>query len=483
MNESAARSVTAVRALEASDRERAVWSDEDRAAASRDAAQAVGAKAPREAFVAARADLALERLGERHPGFVAAVRAFAWRPWIAAVIGVVAIVAGFATDRIGGEGRINLLAPPVLALLAWNLAVYAFLLVRTLRRTPVAASSAPGALRRAIMALATRLPRARLALRPAPVAAAIAAFAAAWTARAASLYAFRAARILHTAAALFAAGVIAGLYVRGLAFEYRATWESTFLEAGQVHGLLAFALAPGAWLTGIGVPDAAHLASIRRGALPGSENAASWLHLYAATLVVVVIVPRALLALVDGTRERRRARGFALPLDEPYFRRLARGFDEEPYRIRVVPYSYTVAPAMDEPLRALLRRAFGAPSEISVAPTVAYGGEERLTQEHVPAGTGLAAALFNAAATPEPASQGAFVAALAAPGRDVVALVDESALRSRWIDADARIAERRRAWREVLAARGVSAVFVTLTHPDLAAAEAALHAATAQGGE
>jgi hypothetical protein len=484
MNETAARNVTAVRALETSDRDRAVWSDDDRAAASRDSARVVGASAPREVFLATRAALALERLGERHPAFAATVRAFAWRPWIAPAILALAFVTGFVVDRIGGEGRINLLAPPFLALLAWNFVVYVVLAVRALTRRRASTSpEAPGALRRALTTLATRVPAARAALRPAPVAAAVGAFASVWTARAAPLYAARAARILHGGAALFAAGVIAGLYVRGLAFEYRATWESTFLTPDQVRGLLAAALAPGTWLTGIAVPDVAHLASIRSGAVPGSENAAPWLHLYAATLLLAVIVPRAALALVDFLRERRRASAFALPLDDPYFRRLARGFEEGPYRIRVVPYSFTLAPAADEPLRALLRRAFGAPCEISVAPVVDYGGEDALSTDVVPDGTNLAVALFNAVATPEPASHGAFVAALAAPGRDVVAVVDESALRARWPGDDARLADRRKTWREVLSARGAKAVFVTLAQPDLAAAEAALHAATAQSGE
>ena len=47
---------------------------------------------------------------------------------------------------------------------------------------------------------------------------------------------------------------MAGLYLRGLAFEYRASWESTFLDASIVRPIVAFAYAPGALLTGIAVP-------------------------------------------------------------------------------------------------------------------------------------------------------------------------------------------------------------------------------------
>jgi hypothetical protein len=117
-----------------------------------------------------------------------------------------------------------------------------------------------------------------------------------WSVQAAPLYATRAARILHIAAAVFALGVIGSLYVRGLAFEYRATWESTFLDAATVRSLLAVAYAPGALLSGIAVPDAAHIAAIR--GQPAKRGL--WLHLMAATLVVVAIVPRVVLALGTG---------------------------------------------------------------------------------------------------------------------------------------------------------------------------------------
>ena len=44
-----------------------------------------------------------------------------------------------------------------------------------------------------------------------------------------------------------------------LGLEYRAGWESTFLDAARVRALLGFALAPAAWLTGIALPDVARL--------------------------------------------------------------------------------------------------------------------------------------------------------------------------------------------------------------------------------
>src|SRR5436853_594858 len=65
----------------------------------------------------------------------------------------------------------------------------------------------------------------------APLPHALATFATEWSHLATPLYVARAARLLHAAAALFAAGIVAGLYLHGIAVEYRASWESTFLDA------------------------------------------------------------------------------------------------------------------------------------------------------------------------------------------------------------------------------------------------------------
>lgn len=475
VDEATARAITAMRAIETSDRERVLWSEAERAAVSHDAARAVGASASAERFLVERAALTLSRLAARHPALARVVNALAWRPWIAPAALAVAFIAGLTADRIGAGGRINILAPPVLGLLAWNIAVYVIVLARAASAWRKRRRDGP--LRRAIASLSLHPPRVSGSLRALPVANVAGAFTAAWSERAGPLYAARAARILHLGAALFAAGVVAGMYIRGLAFEYRASWESTFLGPDIVHALLTLALSPGAWLTGLGVPDTAHIASIRRGADPGSENAALWLHLYAATVLVVVVVPRLVLALIDLTLERRRAR-FAVPLGEPYFRRLLRGFVEGPYRVRVVPYSFSLPPGAGDALHAVLARAFGALCEVSVAASVAYGGEDALPDGIVPADTTLVIALFNAVATPESAAHGAFVTALRSKGGEVVALVDESALHAHWPGDAARLEQRRTAWRDVLDPCHAGVVFVALAAPDLAAAESDLqHAA------
>jgi hypothetical protein len=282
-------------------------------------------------------------------------------------------------------------------------------------------------------------------------------------------------RILHLAAAMLAAGVLAGLYLRGLVLEYRATWESTFLDASAVRAIAAAVYLPGAALTGVPVPTVADVAAIRA---PGGENAARWLHLIAATIAVVVIGPRLLLALGAWLVERHRATRFALPLDDAYFRRLLRGYRGGAARVRVMPYSYQPAPAALAGLEAIVARSFGGSAALVVVPSASYGADDALTPDSA-AGSTLVA-LFNATATPEREAHGAFLASLAAL-RDraevVFALVDEGPWLARFAAEPARTEERRSAWRALCAEARVNVVFVDLASPDLAVVDAALDAA------
>ena len=130
MNEADARATLLVRAWETAPTGSVTWSDEDRVWASRAAARAEGEQAPPEAYIAARARLALGRIAEREPAVARALRALQWRPWIAWALAAISLVLGLATDAFGASKEVNLLAPPLLALMVWNLAVYAASLFR-----------------------------------------------------------------------------------------------------------------------------------------------------------------------------------------------------------------------------------------------------------------------------------------------------------------------------------------------------------------
>ncbi|HYN59518.1 MAG TPA: DUF2868 domain-containing protein [Rubrivivax sp.] len=464
MNETAAAQVLLLRAFET--RGATTWTDDDRAWASRSALQAVGAAAPAEGFIAARAQLALDRLATRDP-LVARWRG--WRPWRAEWL-LLAVVLGFAigvlVDRIGSAQRINLLAPPVWAVIAWNLAVYVWLLGHAL-----SATSSPGWLRRGVSAWLQRWRMRRMSHAGGAGANAWQAFAADWAAHSLPLNSARVALALHLGAAALGLGLIAGLYLRGLVLDYRVAWQSTFLDAATVHRLLSTLFAPASALSGIALPDLAGVAALRlpAGAPPAAASAAPWIHLYALQLAALVVLPRLALALWAGLRARRLQQHVALSLREPYFERLLwqqRGGNTP---VGIWPHAHTPDAAAQAALKALFTRLFGAGLQLQLAPTVAYGAED---EPRAPGAEGaLCIALFDLGATPEAESQGRLMRSLGAPA---LMLVDEAAFAQRFGAGSPRLPERRQAWSGLAASLGCGLVFVDLRAGDGAAAEAAL---------
>jgi hypothetical protein len=419
-----------------------LWTDADRDWATQAALREVGDAASAEDFLAARARLAMQRLGPRGvrepPRFGAG--------WVLAAIAIGALF-GAATDAIGpGERFVNLLALPVWGVVAWNLVVYALLAWGALARTP-----SGGALR--------RLLQRRLGDDAA-------------SAVSAPLNGARAALLMHAAALSLALGLLAGMYVRALVFDYRAGWQSTFLDGAAVHAWLSTLLAPASALSGIALPDAAALQAMR--VVPGqvaTASAAPWIHLYAVTLTLVVIVPRTLLALWQGFRAARLARRFPVDLGTPYFQRLLRHQRGASAAVEVRPHAQTPGASAVLGLRRLLAAVFGDALKLEIAATCAHGAED-----NAPPATASAAtiALFDLSATPEAESQGRFVQAL---GGAPVLLVDETAFRARFGAGGARHSERRAAWKQFAQGLQRPIVFADLQQPDLAAAQSEIEAA------
>jgi hypothetical protein len=483
MDEAAARKTLLVRAWETQPRAPTHWNDDDRAWASRAAAEVEGEHAPADALVARRAALAVERLGSRDPAVHRALGAITWRPWVGWALALLALVTGLLSNEAGARQHVNILAPPLLAVIAWNLAVYVALAAHGAARLVRRQASAPGLLGRALGRVAHARASSELVQRAAPPSAA---FLHEWMRASAPLTAARVARVLHVAAFAFALGALAGLYLRGLVLEYRAGWESTFLGVDQVHRLISVLLGPASDLTGIPIADQARLASIRLPAGAG-ENAAPWIHLYGVTVLLLVLVPRLLLAFVSRWREMRLVRHFPLALDDGYFQRLARAHRGEAAVVSVLPYAIELAPQAALALHALLTQVLRANAHVNIAPTTQFGGEDAAVAG-TPPGTSpaLVATLFALTATPEPENHGAFITAvrkLFAAQTPLVVLVDESAFRQRFGTTPQRIEERRGAWNRMLAPAGLKPVFIDLMAADAGEAERALTAALDRTGK
>jgi Protein of unknown function (DUF2868) len=474
-DEDGARRVVLVRAFEAQP-DGPLWTAEDADWATRQALASVGSDAPPSQFIDARARHALQRLLPRD---AAASSWLAWRGWRPAWLlwaALAGAVAGVAADRLGGSQHINLLAPPVWAVLAWNLAVYALLLVQAVRSHGAAPSTG---LRRW---LTQALAGGRAAAPGLPGTAAVTQARADWALSSAPLLLARFGALLHLAAAALALGLLAGLYLRGLVLDIRVGWQSTFLGASSVHALLTGGLAPASALTGIAVPAVETIAALQLApGAPASASAAPWLHLYAATLALGVIVPRTLLAAWALLKARRAASRWALPLDV-YLQRLLRRQRGGDARVQLLPHAAAVGAPSALGLRTLLAGAFGPGVQLKVADPTAFGDEDRVSAAAVEPGAALRVALFELGATPEADSQGRFVQAMrqAAPGVPLLMVVDEAGFARRFGALADRMAERRAAWQRLADDLGCAVLCVDLDRNEPAQAAARLDAALAQ---
>ena len=487
MTESEARLVLLLRAFETPPG--SGWNEADAAWASREALRVEGERSDFEGFLARRAALGSARLARHEAPVDAALRRTGARAWVAWGAVLVAFAVGFSSESLGASQRINILAPPLLAVLAWNLAVYAALALGVFRRlgraTTSALHDAPslGPLRQAMLRLIYRFPAGAKAIgeehaRGGPQAAsshasaALGRFVLDWNRARLPVLVERLTTVMHVAAIAFAIGALLSMYLRGLAFEYRAGWESTFLTPQSVHQIVSVVLGPASRSSGIPLPGEAELAGLAFSAGPG-ENAARWIHLYALTLGLVVVLPRALLAAWAGWRARRLERRLPLALDDDYFRRLRRVHSGKAASVFVLPYSYHLPPALLPKLDAVFDRWLGPGVALTLAPPVAIAGEDEALPLPPPSAlpdTTLVA-LFPLTATPERETHGAFLRALAealsragAERGRLVVMLDESAFRQRFAgtDAGARLSQRRTAWERMLHDEGLAPMCVDL---------------------
>lgn len=500
VNEADARALCLLRACEEGAADAALWSPEDAAWASRLADETVAAGAPALAWLAERARHAQQRLLPRRVGLARQFARRAWRAgglrWVGAAA-FAGLALGFVADVLGGGGqRIDLLATPAWALVAWNVAVVLVLAWAALR------GAGAGPMRRAAqrwLGGAGGLGRAGTAGGPSAAASEATPeqrFAALWARTFAPVLAARAAMLLHVAALALAVGLVAGMYARALVLDYRPGWQSTLLTPTHVHEVLALALAPASALTGLAVPGVDEVAALRHdgagqpwpgATAPTREQATRWLHLLAATLGWAVGLPRLLLAALAAGQAARRARHLRWPVDDIYALTLLRGRRGGAAghaAVSVCPHGFSPSPAATLALRTWLADWGGESLQLQMRPTIVYGEEDKVAAAMMASAAASKAACVvwvELAATPEPQVQGRLLGELraASHGAALALLVDESSYRQRLGAGSPRLAERRRAWQALADEAGVGLVCVDLLQPAAGSSARGLDAAFA----
>ncbi|USX21677.1 DUF2868 domain-containing protein [Oxalobacteraceae bacterium OTU3REALA1] len=474
MNEQIARDVVLVRAIELADQKKEVLSEDDRMYASRSARELAQwqasdkhADVTPDDFLQQRSEQILKRLAERTPAFAGfakrstGLRALAW------LLPVLALALGAALDRITDPHRVDLLSAPLLLIIAWNLLVYLGLFIGLF--IPARAGGPKSGLIRRLSVGKLAVPRKV----PPVLATGLLGFMGEWSQLSAKLTTARLSRTIHLSAAMFALGAVLSLYGRGLLSQYAAGWESTFLDATQVHSLLSVLFAPAIAVFQLQGFTLAEIEALRFPQTTAPEGGARWVHLYAATIFLLVVLPRLVLALVANWRAARLSRRFPLDLDQPYFRKLNETIGAGTGgMLRVLPFSFTVDEARHRGLGQIAIMLFGEQGRIMLRPSTSYGEEPREVLRDVDLNdpnVTMTAVLFNLTATPEKENHGAFLDYLVkASPRGIAVLLDESSFVERMGQADQRgLAERTALWQEFCHFHQTTATVVNLLDPSI----------------
>jgi len=459
LSETEARTVLLVQAVEDVDADGVVLSPRARAAATGRAFDDAARAADDPGRLRTRAELLRDDLRREAPALQRVLEPPAWRGTTRLLILAVGVIVGAASNALGPTHHVSVLAFPLATILAWNLSVYGALLlhgfvrVRGMRRGP----SRLAVLGRWLEGLRLSVLARRMGAtaRSAVVADAIQRFQRLWVPTAAPLIAARMRMLLHIGAFALALGAVAGMYVSGIAFEYRATWESTWLDAPDVQRYVNVVLGPAARVNGIAVPRVADL----RGPV-GEGDARPWIHLWATTLGLFVLLPRAALAGREALTAARLSRWLPVEIDAGYTRRALHSGRGAATVVEVVYYSCAPDRTLRDRLHTLLQEHAGARAVIRDGPSLEYGddpGQIALTE---PA-PGVVALVFPLAQTPEPEVHGKFIERLRerldAAGRELVLVLETATYRQRAGSAT-RVAERRATWERMLRSVQASAL-------------------------
>lgn len=259
---------------------------------------------------------------------------------------------------------------------------------------------------------------------------------------------------LHIGAALLALGSAIGLYARGWSKEYRAVWESTLLSESQAQSFFGTLFLPASEALHLPLPIS-ELPVMHRtsGRTVAPALALPWIHLYAGTLLLLVILPRFALAGLSVWRahaviqKRMKSLGW-----QTYLVRTLRAVEGGQEVITVLIHATDASPTHREVWSRGVRERFGRMTEPEMI-HVALGDEDDFVAAWKPEHPRVVI-VFNLATTPEAEVQRRLVLdvkqTLSSRQRDaeLLVLLDATSIGNRW--SPEKLAGREKLWTEML---------------------------------
>lgn len=376
------RDIVIAQSLEESDTGGRLLSDDEK----RIAESAAGAPLPtgtgkskQNQFLAKRAAGLIGTAESRLKGEVTWLRANPFRSkfgLFALITVVVAAIIGYLTNELDDpDGRINILKFPLIGIILWNLIVYLCELFIIFRKDG-ASKGVSGIITRALYPPPVNLQRSdnepNVEFRARSV------FLSRWRHLSFPALSARLKSLLHFTALILAASAITGMYVKGIAKQYNAVWESTFIKDGeQLRQILTTVLGPATIIKGDEIPPASDLNDWQAPNEKSQDNAAKWIHWYAITIGIYVLIPRLILGFIWLIRAN--AHDKTLPFRElapNYYERVLAVSTGDSLSIGIVPYAHKPGDNVIQGIRTYMETHFERPVTIKWLDSIAFGDEE-----------------------------------------------------------------------------------------------------------
>lgn len=424
-------------------------------------AREVGEQASFKKLLLTRSQAVLDALKQKGVKSIKVPQGIPYRG-IGITIGLLAFVAGLLTNELSvTDGKINLLSPPLLGVIAWNIIVYCWIAAAFfLNKGKMPFGPIRKALSKLLMFIQSKGSRGHKDLLS---------FYDVWSEKEAKLLKLRVSEILHYSAMLFGLGLIASIAIHGWGTAYTVGWESTWLSDKPSAVLtfinLFYGLIPlNQELFNELTPQA--ISAMRFGEGSGA-NAAPWLLQLFYNISLVVVLPRFVLGSIAAFRANHLQNNFPLDQENVYYCNILRQWKGKTMLIHIIPFSYPLSEKLKDGVKTLVseihpetsRCVFSeAAHEDSVLPDFGMGEQTEVI------------ALFAMTSTPEVEVQGNFIKELKAKAQKSEALlrvlIDTSGFEARFAKTPQRISERQKNWSDFLSNFTVSFAFVNLLNPD-----------------
>lgn len=405
MNLSETRNIVIAQALEESDTGGRLVSDDEK----RIAESAAGAPLPQTAgkkkqdqFLAKRAQGIIGVVESRLEGDINWLRSNPFRTkfsLFALITIIVAAVVGYLTNELDDpNGQINILKFPIIGIIVWSLLVYLFELLVIFRKNG-ASSGLAGIITKALFPPPVNLQKTDN--EPNVEFRARSLFLSRWRHLNIPPISSRVKALLHFTALILAAAAIVGMYVKGIAKEYNAVWESTFIEDGkQLQPVLKTVLGPAMALKKSELPTQKRLDDMKGPDAAKPESARDWIHWYAITIGIYVLIPRFFLGIVWLLRSKSAERNMPFKeLSPAYYERVLAVSTGDGLAVAIVPYAHKPGDNVIQGIRTYMEGFFERPVTISWQDAISFGDEDdaKVTM----AANFQPMILFNFASTPE----------------------------------------------------------------------------------